>query len=127
MRSQPPEGIDERRAGPRREFTAVVRGITKPVRPHQLAAELGGVDICTAGADPESGDPTIILADVDQAALEAAIEAHVLDPWMGWPDPLRQLAALGAAADLHVQALIAAVLSVNPQHKPAAPNQGGTT
>lgn len=68
-----PSSINNRRAGPRRPFTAVIRGVSKKISPTQLGVEMG-VDICTS----INADGTIVvLADVDQKVLEAAITAHV--------------------------------------------------
>lgn len=82
----PPPGTPERRQdpdAPRCPFAAVVRGIAKPIRLEQLAAEMAP----PGGAPPalhmcQGLDATVVvLADVDQAALGAAVAAHVaVDP-----------------------------------------------
>jgi hypothetical protein len=69
----PGSGID-RRAGLRTDFTAVVRGVTVPVDPVQLKQALGGADVYTSQGDDGS---TVVLANVDQAALDAAVSAMV--------------------------------------------------
>lgn len=66
-------GID-RRAGIRTDFTAVVRGVTVPVDPVQLKQALGGADVYTSQGDDGT---TVVLANVDQAALDAAVAASV--------------------------------------------------
>lgn len=68
-----PSPTDDRRAGERRPFTAVVRGVSKKVSPTQLGVELG-VDVCTS---VNSDGTVVVLADVDQKILEAAITSHV--------------------------------------------------
>ncbi len=72
--------MDERRSGERAPFTAVVRGVTKKVIPHQLKDELGGHDVWT------TANGTVILANVGQADLEPAVAAHVADPYHDQPD-----------------------------------------
>lgn len=64
----------ERRAGPRAPFTAVVRGVVKEISPHQLKDELGGVDVATSVG---VNNTTVVLANVEQGVLDAAVSAHV--------------------------------------------------
>lgn len=64
----------ERRAGIRTDFTAVVRGVTAPVDPVQLKQALGGADVYTSQGDDGT---TVVLANVDQAALDAAVATSV--------------------------------------------------
>jgi len=66
-------GVD-RRAGLRTDFTAVVRGVTVPIDPVQLKQALGGADVYTSQGDDGS---TVVLANVDQAALDGAVSAMV--------------------------------------------------
>jgi hypothetical protein len=68
-----PSGID-RRAGLRADFTAVVRGVTVPIDSGQLKQALGGADIFTSQGNDGT---TVVLANVDQAALDAAVAAVV--------------------------------------------------
>lgn len=63
-----------RRAGLRTDFTAVVRGVTVPIDPGQLKLALGGADVYTSQGDDGT---TVVLANVDQAALDAAVAASV--------------------------------------------------
>lgn len=58
---------------------------TRPVNLDQLATELGGILLTAAG----NGDETTVTADVPQAALQAAIDAHV--PVEPPPSETRQL------------------------------------
>lgn len=65
----------DKRAGPRASFTAVVHGVTKDISSDQLKEELGGVDVFTsAGID----GTTVVLANVDQAVLDAVVASHVV-------------------------------------------------
>lgn len=72
-----PAGQAERRAYPdaRRAFKGAARGVAKAVRLDQLAKDLG-VPVYGVGGNP----PTVILADVDSAALAAAIAAQAPIP-----------------------------------------------
>jgi hypothetical protein len=58
----------------------------KDIDAAQLAAELGTDQVWIDGRR--------ILAAVDRATLEAAVAAHVVDPYFGEPDEQRQLGAL---------------------------------
>jgi hypothetical protein len=69
-----PPGTADNRAGPRRDFTAVVRGVPKDTDPVQLKQHLGGADVCTSASEDGT---LVVLADVDQKTLDAAVNAVV--------------------------------------------------
>lgn len=65
-----PTGGDQR-APARHEFTAVVRGVAAGLDTSRLKEQLGA-DVFTTQSDDGT---LVVLADVDQAALEAAVAA----------------------------------------------------
>jgi hypothetical protein len=75
---------------------------TKRLNLAQLGSELGGVGLACRGGDPASTDSKEVEADVAQADLQSAIDAHVYDGFWG-DDDARQLDNLRAKA----QAVIA--------------------
>jgi len=81
-----------------------VRGVDKPVVPHQVKAELRArldaagktavaADIWTSAS---TDGTTVVMADVDQADLDAVLAAHTADPLYGASAELRELVALAA-------------------------------
>lgn len=71
--SDPSVSLD-RRAGERALFTAVVRGVSKEINSDQLKGELGGADVFTSTGPDGS---VVVLANTSQAALDAAVSAHI--------------------------------------------------
>ena len=88
-----------------------------PVNLYQLGLELGGgIGFRCVGPDPD-GITTVNTDDVDQAALEAAIAAHVADPAIVPPSAVEpepvDVAAVLAAAQAHTDAARAAVAGMS--------------
>ena len=50
--------------------------VTKAIDPSAIKAALGGVDVFTSGSDPLGAGEKRVIADVDEATLQAAIDGY---------------------------------------------------